>query len=294
MTGFAAVRHPTSAGELSISLRSVNHRGLDLHFYLGGELAPFENAIRALVKGHIARGHIEIRVSLHSEHEGARPGLYNRDLLSRYVSAFRQASKDFQIDAQPDLAKLFSLPGVFENGRETRQLGPQFESELLAGFALCAGELNQYRAREGGQLLAAITGELEQIESGTKAIAALRAEISEALLRRLRERVEALLGDSLLPPSRLVEEVALLVDRSDIQEELTRLTVHAAELRRMLTEGGTLGKQLDFLLQEINRETNTILSKSASIAEGGLSITNIGISLKANIERMREQALNLE
>jgi uncharacterized protein (TIGR00255 family) len=110
----------------------------------------------------------------------------------------------------------------------------------------------------------------------------------------LRERLCSLLGDQALPPSRLVEEAAVLADRSDIQEELTRLEVHSRELRRMLDVGGEVGKRLDFLLQEMNREANTILSKSSAIGDSGLSITNAGIGIKANVERMREQALNLE
>ena len=294
MTGYAAVRHQTSGGELSVSLRSVNHRGLDLHFYLGGELAPFENSIRTLLKSRLARGHIEVRVALAADADNARSGPYNRDLLGRYLAAFRQASADFKLNAEPDLSKLFSLPGVFESGREQLQFSTEFESELLAVIAACAHELNEYRSREGHQLRMAIEEELDQLEAGTAQIHAVRADLSTALYNRLRDRVQVLLAGSGVPEARIAEEVAMLADRSDVQEELTRLSVHAAELRRMLQGGGEVGKRLDFLLQEINRETNTMLSKSSTIADSGLTITGIGIALKANIERMREQALNLE
>lgn len=295
MTGYASVRHQTSAGELAISLRSVNHRGLDLHFYLGGELAPFENSIRSLLKNQLVRGHVEIRVSLAADSETLRSAGYNRELLGRYLSAFRQASIDFKLNGEPDLSKMFSMPGVLESGgREQKQLGPGFEGELLTAFAACAHELNEYRSREGRDLVLAIEQELDQLEAGAAAIQAVCAELTAMLYNRLRERVQTLLAGASIPEQRIAEEVAVLADRSDIQEELTRLTVHSAELRRMLHAGGEVGKRLDFLLQEINRETNTILSKSSTIAESGLTITSVGIALKANIERMREQALNLE
>ncbi len=158
----------------------------------------------------------------------------------------------------------------------------------------CLEELNAYREREGSALVTAITAELDGLEQGARAIGAIRAELTAALARRLRDRIQNLLQGATLSENRLVEEVAILADRSDIQEELTRLTVHAVELRRMLLAGGEVGKRLDFLLQEMNRETNTILSKSSAIADSGLSITNYGIGMKANIERIREQALNLE
>ena len=294
MTGYAAVRHQTSSGELSVSLRSVNHRGLDLHFYLGGELAPFENSIRTLLKSQLTRGHVEVRIGLAADAENARSGSYNRELLGRYLNAFRQASVDFRLNAEPDLSTLFSLPGVVENGREPRQFSAGFESELLAAGAACARDLNEYRSREGNDLRVAIEGELSQLEAGTAEIQAVRTELSTALYHRLRERVQILLAGSGVPEGRIAEEVAVLADRSDVQEELTRLSVHAALLRRMLQGGGQVGKRLDCLLQEINRETNTVLSKSSTIADSGLTITGIGIAVKANIERMREQALNLE
>lgn len=294
MTGYASLRRPTSAGELQISLRSVNHRGLDLHFYLSGELAAYENSIRSLLKSRLGRGHVEVRLSLGAQPDAVRGGSYNRELLSRYIDAFRQASTDFNLQTEPDLTKLFSLPGVMESAREPRTIGQGFEAELTQALTACVEELNATREREGSGLVAAINAELDGLEQAASAVAAVRADLASVLARRLRDRIQVLLEGSTLSENRVVEEVAILADRSDIQEELTRLTVHTAELRRMLLAGGEVGKRLDFLLQEMNRETNTILSKSSAIADSGLSITNHGIGMKANIERMREQALNLE
>jgi uncharacterized protein (TIGR00255 family) len=293
MTGYALVRRETSAGELTVSLRSVNHRGLDLHFYLGSEFAPFENALRSLLKERIGRGHIEIRMSLVSGAQDDRGG-YNRELLKRHLFAFQQAATEFDLDSKPDLNVLLGLPGIWESARDTKPVSPSFGEEAVAVMGACANELNHYREREGRELVDAIVRELDALNASSSQIASARSDAVPQFAARLQERLRFLLGDQTIPPSRLVEEAAVLADRSDVQEELTRLEVHSRELRRMLDGGGEVGKRLDFLLQEMNRETNTILSKSSAIGDSGLSITNAGVQMKANIERMREQALNLE
>ncbi len=293
MTGYALVRQETSAGELTVSLRSVNHRGLDLHFYLPGEFAPFENALRSLLKERLGRGHVEIRLSLAPGSGGDRGG-YNRELLKRYLTAFRQAADEFGLSSEPDLNTFFALPGILESARDTKSIPSSFGEEAVAAMAACADELNAYREREGRELQNAIVRELDALDTSSSQIAAVRADAVPQFALRLRERLVSLLGDQALPPSRLVEEAAILADRSDVQEEFTRLAVHSRELRRMLDAGGEVGKRMDFLLQEMNREANTILSKSSAIGDLGLTITNAGVQMKANIERMREQGLNLE
>jgi uncharacterized protein (TIGR00255 family) len=154
--------------------------------------------------------------------------------------------------------------------------------------------LNAYREREGAELVRALEEETSAVERQAADLAAIRSDAINHFQSRLRERLQKLLGENSITESRLVEEAALLADRSDIQEELTRLSVHAGELRHMLEQGGEIGKKLDFLLQEMNREANTTLSKTSGIGDAGLTITSLGLAIKANIERMREQALNLE
>lgn len=292
MTGYALVRAQTTAGELTVSLRTVNHRGLDLHFHLNGQLAPFENAIRGLIKRHIARGHLEIRMNLAQDPE-SQTIAYNRDLLKRYLGLFQQACEDFGLDGKPDLNTFFSLPGVFDTAREAAILDKTFESEVLDALAHCIHQLNDCREREARELFSSFEEQIGVIEETAARITAIRAEAVPQFLQRLRERLIELLGEN-ISETRLIEEAALLADRSDVHEELTRVEVHALELRRIFENGGDIGKRLDFLLQEMNRETNTILSKTSGIGDSGLIITNLALEIKANIERMREQALNLE
>jgi uncharacterized protein (TIGR00255 family) len=293
MTGFAQVRRETSAGELSVSLRSVNHRGLDLHFYLSPDFSIFENGIRALLKQQIGRGHVEIRVSL--GREGLPGSCCNREVLNAYIGLFRRTAEEFQLESKPDLNTFLTLPGVIEQPRETvRVFDENFGKELLAAFEACLEQLNAYREREGRELAEALTKEVNGIRQCSARMDALRTEAADYFYRRLKSRLDVLLGDAALPESRLAEEAALLAERSDVTEELTRLSIHTSELERILEAGGDIGKRIDFLLQEMNRETNTVLSKTTGAGEVALEVSNIALSVKAHIERIREQALNLE
>ena len=154
--------------------------------------------------------------------------------------------------------------------------------------------LNEVREREGAELRKALVAELGAIDQARQDMAALREQATPYLLERLREKLNELLNGAGISEARLAEEAAILADRSDVEEELTRLGIHAQELRRIVEAGGAIGKPLDFLLQEMNRETNTTLSKSTGAGEPALKITNLALAIKANIERIREQALNLE
>jgi uncharacterized protein (TIGR00255 family) len=292
MTGFAAERSLTSLGELSISLRGVNHRGLDLHFHGAGELSLFENEMRALLKKHIARGHVEVRAALTRASDGQAS--FNRDALAHHIAAFRQASTEFGLHSEPDLNVLFTIPGILSEPLAIDGLPASFLPELLEALERCTHILNQHREREGEALRRDIARQTTEIEQWRRQIAAIRDEARPHFEARLREKLSELLSSSNITENRLIEEAALLSDRSDIQEELVRLEVHTAELQRLLGAGGEIGKRLDFLLQEMNREVNTTLSKSANAGEPGLRITNLGLSIKANIERIREQGLNLE
>jgi uncharacterized protein (TIGR00255 family) len=292
MTGFAQVRAATGAGELTVSLRSVNHRGLDLHFQQSGEFSPFETGMRTLIKERIGRGHVELRITL-ARAGGPQGAAYNWEALEKYVAAFRRARKELRLDCEPDLNLLLALPGVLGGTPEAKEFATEFQAELLDALAVCIDQLNECREREGGELAAGLARELVEIERATELIGQLRGEALAYYHLKLREKLNELLASS-IPENRLAEEAALLAERSDIEEELTRLAIHTKEMRRIVKEGGPIGKPLDFLLQEMNRETNTTLSKSSSVGEIGLKIGSLALGIKANIERIREQALNLE
>jgi uncharacterized protein (TIGR00255 family) len=292
MTGFARVQQSTPRGELTVILKSVNHRGLDLHFHLPSEFDPFEAAIRSAIKRVVLRGHVDIRCSFAEAGNGAAGGL-NMPLFRSYLAAFRQAAASEGLTAEPDLNRIFQLPGMFGAAAE-HEPDSALEGAILSALEQAAGALNGFRAREGAELGAVIREQNRGIHQGAAEMEKIRSEAQPAFQARLQERLRELLVNSALDPQRLAQEAALLADRSDIGEEIARLKIHAGQVDEILNAGGEVGKKLDFLLQEMNRESNTILSKTGGVGELGLRITDLALQCKSSIEKIREQALNLE
>ena len=292
MTGFARVLRSTPHGEISVSLKSVNHKGLDPHFHLEADLESFEGAMRAMLKKAVLRGHVDVRCSVVRSGDPAAGGL-NTPLLHACLAAFRKAAREEGLDTQPDLNQLMRLPGMFGAGVEPAA-DPGVERPLLAVFEEALEVLNVFRAREGAELAALIRDHNRTIAAGAGEMADIRSRAVPAFQNRLAERLNELLANSALDPQRIAQEAALLADRSDIGEEISRLQIHSRQLDEILDAGGEVGKKLDFLLQEMNRETNTVLSKTNGIGELGLRITDLALAAKAGIEKIREQALNLE
>src|SRR5579862_4981666 len=292
MTGFARVQKATPHGDLTISLKSVNHRGLDLHFHLGAELDWMESAMRAVLKRSVLRGHIDVRCSLQRSSNGV-VGSLNLPLFRAYLAAFRQAAEEERIDAQPDLNRVLLLPGILGS---SEQLAPDESAEraVVAALEEAVGSLNQFRSREGAELAAFIREQNSTIHRGAEEMLRIRAGAVPAFQKRLLEKLQELLGNTAIDPQRLAQEAALLADRGDIGEEIARLQIHSRQLDEILDAGGEVGKRLDFLLQELNRETNTILSKTGGLGDLGLRITELALASKSAIEKIREQALNLE
>ena len=292
MTGFARVKKTSDSGEVVLTVKSVNHRGLDIHFHMSDELDVFENALRSALKRHVFRGHFQVRV-VFTRSEAAAPAL-NRGLLEAYFGAFRQAASEMGIAGEPDLNAALALPGMFlETGGE--QPEEAAEQLLVSALEEAVLSLNAFREREGKELAAELTARASAIRDAASRMQELRTQAAPAYQARLSERLAELLGGtSSLEPQRLVQEAALLADRSDISEEITRLRVHTSQLEALLAAGGEIGKKLDFLLQEMGREANTILSKTNGVGDLGLVMTEVGLAVKAEIEKIREQALNLE
>jgi uncharacterized protein (TIGR00255 family) len=292
MTGFARVEKTTEYGDISISLKSVNHRGLDLHFHLGADLDSLEHLMRATLKRSLIRGHVDVRCSVLRGGNGVSGDL-NLPLFRSYLAAFRKAAAEEGIDAQPDLNRILMLPGIL-GAQEQLAPGTTAEKAILAALEEAVEMLNQFRAREGAELAAFIREQNATLRTGSAEMQRIRAGAVPAFQKRLLEKLQELLGNSLIDPQRLAQEAALAADRGDIGEEIARLQIHSRQLEEILESGGEVGKRLDFLLQELNRETNTILSKTSGLGDLGLRITELALASKAAIEKIREQALNLE
>jgi uncharacterized protein (TIGR00255 family) len=292
MTGFARVKRPFGGAELVITLKSVNHRALDLHFYSGPEFDPFEPAMRTAIKREMCRGHLTVRLGL--ERGGVAGGLsLDRTKLAAYVDAFRAAQQEYGLACEPDLNYAFRTPGVLVDSSAC-ELPESAESVVIDALAEALATLNAFREREGAELTAILRARNSAIRCAAAKIEEIRAQAMPAFHTRMRDRLAELLNNGSVDPQRLAQEAALLADRSDIGEEIARLQIHSRQLDELLDKGGEVGKRLDFLLQEMNRETNTILSKTNGIGETGLGITELALAAKADIEKIREQSLNLE
>ena len=298
MTGFAQVRGEVSSASASssggklafvLSLKSVNHRFLDLHFRLPSGTDSLEMQLRRLLKEKMARGHVEISLSL--ERTSNETFAMNREIVGGYISAFRAAAAEFSIAAVPDLNAILRLPGALESANETAD--GELESAVMAKVGDALDRLNQMREEEGRGIARELRDRMAHLSEASKSVHQHRRAVLQSYGERLQSRLQELLGAS-IDKERILQEAALLVDRSDIQEEIVRLETHVQHFLGLLDQGGEIGKKMDFLLQEMNREANTLLSKTSGLAGEALKITEAGLAMKSEIEKSREQVQNLE
>jgi uncharacterized protein (TIGR00255 family) len=305
MTGFASAQSATEDGlAFTLTLKSVNHRFLDLSLRLPGDCDALEVALRRLIKERVRRGHVDVTLHLERRvHEQAATIQLNRELLAAHMHVFHEAAKLHHFNVEPDLNEMLRMPGVLSP--EAGAVAPDatraaaLEAAVMALAPSLIEQLNHVRAAEGATLAAELRAEMLRLRALAEEAAELRAGAREAHYERLRTRIGELLkadeANGEVSDSRLLAEAALLVERSDIEEELVRLRAHIESFVEMLDTGGELGKRLDFLLQELNREANTMLSKTTGGDPGiGLRLTTLGLEMKAEIERAREQVQNLE
>ena len=292
MTGFARVRRAVPGGEIVLSLKAVNHRALDLQFHLPGDADPFEGALRRAIAEKAIRGHIDVRLYLARTGAGAGAAV-NQALLAAWIGAFRQAATQYGLSGEPDLNTALRMPGMLDD-RGPEDLGPEFEASLMSAASEALDLLNRVREREGADTAAVLRKHRDKIEAAAREMEALRGDVTTQLQARLQEKLTDIFRINNADPSRIAQEAAMLADRSDISEEIARLKIHAQRLAEMLDAGGEMGKRLEFLAQEMQRETNTVLSKSMGAGEPGRRITAIGLEAKAEVEKIREQSLNLE
>lgn len=287
MTGYAQVKSQASDGSLFVlSLKSVNHRFLDPQLRLPPEMDELEIKIRRVLKERLARGHVDVTLNLERRGEGFE---LNRELVAGYVSAFRKAASEFGAPGEPDLNVILRVPGALTS---SAAVDGNFEAAVLAALDEAIAKLNRMREEDGRGVEAELRRRLQALEEATREVSKMRSAVSRAYMEKLRARMHELLEEA--DEDRILQEAAILAERSDVQEELVRLETHIQHFRSMLDEGGDVGKKLDFLLQELNREANTLLSKTSGIAGEAVRITELGLQMKSEIEKCREQVQNLE
>ncbi len=291
MTGYGAASLQREGATIAVEVRTVNHRFLDLHVRLTREYGFMEAEISQLARQALRRGRVDLSVSVRAE---VPPEcLINMNAARSYLQAATKMRTELHLEGALDLQTLLAMPGVLQNQSsdlaEATPAGERLRTDVLSGVRQALDTVRQMRRQEGQSLASEMRNYLGSILDH---LAAVRGLMSVALLeyrQRLEERLKYLLPQVTPDPQRLAQEVALLVEKSDISEEVTRVESHIDQYRSMLDDGTEVGKKLDFLLQEMQREVNTILSKT-----GNLELTRHGIAMKADIEKLREQAQNVE
>ena len=296
MTGFARVQVRVPLNEedqlsYTLTVKSVNHRFLDVQLRLPNGLDGLEMELRKIMKENLVRGHVELALSI--DRSGQQKTGYNRELVAGFLAAFAEAQREHGLKGKPDLNTALRMPGALQAENRAEVDLTALEASVRQEVGPLLEELKVMRAREGESLNGILRSTLDRLSESTDCVAQLRPEIEQRYQERLTQRLFAATGPE-FNRQRLLEEVAVLVDRSDVSEELTRMTAHIAHFRELLNAGGELGKKLDFLLQEMNREANTLLSKTGGIGGKGTRITELGLGMKAEIEKAREQIQNVE
>lgn len=288
MTGFGRCEVATEAYKISVEMKAVNHRYLDLSIKMPKKFNYFESAIRTLLKTYIQRGKVDLFISYEDYTEGKVSLKYNASLAAEYMDYFRQMAKQFGIPCDVTATALGRCPEIFtmeqvpEDEEQTGKLLEETVSEA-------AKKLVETRIREGEQLKQDLLGKLDYMLSLVDEIEARSPRIVEEYRAKLEDKVKELLENSSIDEGRIAAEITIFADKICTDEETVRLRSHINATKAELTEGGSVGRKLDFIAQEMNREANTILSKA-----NDLEVSDKAIALKTEIEKVREQIQNIE
>lgn len=288
MTGFGRCEIAENSRKFTVEIKSVNHRYLDVNIKIPKAFNFFESAVRSELKKYISRGKVDVFISCEDFSEKNSTVHYNREIAAAYLKYINQMAEEFQLENDLRVSMLSRFPEVF-----TMEETDADEDELWLGLQKAVtGAAEMFvdtRVVEGGHLRDDLIGKLDGMMGLVDAISERAPRIIEEYRRKLEERVRDLMEDVHVDESRLVTEVTIFADKVCVDEELVRLGSHIKTMKNTLLAGGAVGRKLDFIAQEMNREANTILSKASD-----LETSNYAIELKTEIEKVREQIQNIE
>ena len=288
MTGFGRCEVSENNRKFTVEMKSVNHRYLDVNIKMPKKLNFFEASIRNELKHYISRGKVDVFITYEDYSENNTSVRYNKDIAATYLQYLNQMAEDFKLDHDIRVSTLSRYPEVFvmeEQNIDEDELWKELQ-KAISGAA--QGFVNT-RVVEGEHLKEDLFGKLDGMLEKVDYITERSPEIVEEYRNKLTEKVRELLSDTKLEESRILTEVVMFADKVCVDEELVRLRSHIETTKNTLLVGGTIGRKLDFIAQELNREANTILSKASAI-----DVSNCAIDLKTEIEKVREQIQNIE
>lgn len=288
MTGYGRAEKEINGKRIVIEAKSVNHRYLEVNVKVFAKSYALEEAVRQAVKERFSRGYFEVSVSASSNGSSSQTVVVNEPLLAGYMKAAGELSKRYGVEYPPSFGELVSVKDMFMVAAEEAQLD-DIVQPLLEPVAQALDQLMNVRRAEGDCALSDVKNRFSIIKSHLEVVVTEGESSAAERLERLRARLAKLVSEVAMDETRLAQEAAILADRSDISEEMERIRSHMSQLDALLDSGEPVGRKLEFFLQEINREVNTMGSKSASPA-----ITLRVVEMKSEMEKIREQAQNLE
>ncbi len=291
MTGYGQGSAEIDGLRLVVELRSVNSRHADLRFRMPAELAPLEGELRRRIAARIRRGRVEVNIRTERPKELEGVPVFNEALFGELLETSKLLSRKFAMSGKLDIATVLSVPGIFKADSSEISWGEAERNKLYDALDGALGELDADRLREGKAIRQELLRRLAPMADVTGEIRRRAESVPAAVKDKMLQRIESLTGDIELDPARVAQEAAHLADRCDVTEEIVRLEGHLAQSATILeaAEDKPTGKRLDFLVQEILREANTICSKSAD-----LELTRGALELRTEVEKVREQVQNLE
>jgi uncharacterized protein (TIGR00255 family) len=287
MTGFG---HGSAEGEgfkVRVDIRTVNNRFLDIHARIPQELASLEITLKKQIQGALKRGRADVTISIEQVREAKFE--INKPLVAGYLKALAELQTDFGLQGEPSLELVAKLPGAMQVSQDQEHLDESLVSSVVAAVSRALISLSEMRIAEGQELAVELGARLDAIESALPIVEEHASELPSVYRDKLLKKLQDIVPASVIDQTRLAQEAVMLADRSDISEEIARLKSHIVQMRDLLRVDDEAGKRLDFILQEMNREANTILSKSSDLA-----ISDAAIVIKTEVEKLREQAQNVE
>jgi len=287
MTGFGQGSADGDSFRVRVDIRSVNNRFLDIHTRLPQELNSLEVMLKKQVQGAVRRGRVDVTIAV----EQMRQAKFeiNRPLVSGYLTALTGLKTEFGLEGDPSLELIAKLPGALQVSQDSGTLDESLVAGVVSAVSQALAALTEMRLVEGQELGAELSSRLDNIERQLPTIETEAQRLPAIYRERLLKRLEDLTAGAAIDEARLAQEAVIMVDRSDISEEIARLKSHIGQMRDVIRSEEEVGKRLDFILQEMNREANTILSKS-----NDLSISDAAIVIKSEVEKLREQGQNVE
>ena len=287
MTGFGQGSAEGQDFKVRADVRTVNNRFLDIHLRIPQEISSLEITLKKQVQAALGRGRVDLTVAV--EQMRRAEFVLNRPLVSGYLAALADLKSEFGLDGTPSLELVAKLPGAVQVSQDSSNLNESLIAGVSAAVAQALASLAEMRLAEGQELAAELSARLNAIADQLPCIESEASKLPAVYRERLARRLQEVQGGVQLDEGRIAQEAVMLADRSDISEEIARLKSHIIQVREVITGESEVGKRLDFILQEMNREANTVLSKSNDLA-----ISDAAIVIKTEVEKLREQVQNVE